>query len=66
MKEKALNEEMSHVHRYEELFVKVRSVTGHKNLENVVNDFTVKDGENFAKYVFDVNKYILKYIDSGQ
>ena len=51
VKEKALNEESAHVQKFEELFHSVRDVTGHGDLEKVVNDFTAKDEANFSKYV---------------
>lgn len=51
MKEKALIEESQHVQKFEDLFENVRSVTGHNDLERVVNEFTAKDEENFARYI---------------
>ena len=51
MKEKALIEESQHVQKYEDLFENVRNVTGHNDLERVVNEFTAKDEENFARYI---------------
>lgn len=51
VKEKALNEESLHVSKYEELFHNVRGVTGHKDLEKVVIEFTTKDEENFARFL---------------
>ena len=49
VKEKALIEESQHVQKYEDLFENVRNVTGHNDLERVVNEFTAKDEENFAR-----------------
>lgn len=46
-------DETQHVHKYEALFQSVREVSGHGDLEKVVNDFTAKDEENFSRLVID-------------
>lgn len=60
MKEKALIDESQHVRKFEDLFQNVRSVTGHEDLERVVNEFTAKDEENFAR--FDSN-IVYKFVN---
>ncbi|XP_067928737.1 coiled-coil domain-containing protein 63-like [Watersipora subatra] len=68
VKEKALNEESSNVQKFEELFNSLRNVTGHNDLENVVQDFTTKDEDNFAKfdYVSELNHDVERLRESIQ
>lgn len=48
-KERTLCDEAQHVQKYEDLFEDVKSVTGHEDLDLVMNEFTTKDDENFAR-----------------